>query len=289
MAAADTSEERGAGWLEFAAVVMFAVGFFRIITAIGYFSNSHKINDLSNGLFSSHLWAWGVWDLLIAAAAFFGGLSILAGGGFGRVVGYIWAVLVIVQAFTVIGIVPWGAALAITLGILVIYALSSNPRAASDMSKMTWIIVLVVVGIALAVVVGVLGTRNEPSTSSSSSSKTEAVTQLCTSVKNLSTTLQGLANIDPSTITSTEIQTDITSVENAWNQVQTSAAAVQDAPTGDLTTAWNGARLGGHRRPERIVGQRRGVIRQDRRRGRRHGCEVDGVAALGLHVVLTKE
>ena len=35
------------------------------------------------------------------------------------------------------------------------------------MSKMTWIIVLVVVGIALAVVVGVLGTRNEPSTSSS--------------------------------------------------------------------------------------------------------------------------
>ena len=108
------------------------------------------------------------------------------------------------------------------------------------MSKMTWIIVLVAVGIALAVVVGVLGTRNEPSTSSSSSSKTEAVTQLCTSVQHLSTTLQGLANIDPSTITSTEIQTDITSVENAWNQVQTSAAAVPDAPTGDLTTAWNG-------------------------------------------------
>jgi hypothetical protein len=107
------------------------------------------------------------------------------------------------------------------------------------MSKMTWIIVLVVVGIALAVVVGVLGTRNEPSTSSSSS-KTEAVTQLCTSVQNLSSTLKGLANIDPSTITSTEIQTDITSVENAWSQVQTSAAAVPDAPTGDLTTAWNG-------------------------------------------------
>ena len=100
------SNEKGSGWLEFAAVVMFAVGFFRIITAIGYFSNSHKINDLSNGLFSSHLWAWGVWDLLIAAAAFFGGLSILGGGAFGRVVGYIWAVLVIVEAFTIIGISP---------------------------------------------------------------------------------------------------------------------------------------------------------------------------------------
>ena len=108
-------------------------------------------------------------------------------------------------------------------------------------------------------------------------------------MKNLSTTLQGLANIDPSTITSTEIQTDITSVENAWSQVQSSAAAVQDAPDGRSDHRVERSRLGGHRRPERIVGQRRGVIRQDRRRGRRHGREVDGVAALGLHVVLTRE
>jgi hypothetical protein len=106
------------------------------------------------------------------------------------------------------------------------------------MSKMTWIIVLVVVGIGLAVVVGVLGTRNEPSTSSTTT-KVEATSALCTSVQNLATTLQGLAKIDPSTITSTEIQSDITSVENAWNQVQSDASTVQNAPTGELTTAWN--------------------------------------------------
>jgi len=107
------------------------------------------------------------------------------------------------------------------------------------MSKMTWIIVLVVAGIALAVVVGVLGTRNEPSSSSSSSTtKVEATSALCTSVKNLATTRQGLANIDPSTITSTEISSDITSVENAWNQVTTAASTVQNAPTGDLNNAW---------------------------------------------------
>ena len=129
---AEQVEGGRSGWLEFAAVVMFAVGFFRIITAIGYFSNSHKINDLTNGLFSSHLWAWGVWDLLIACAAIFGGLSILAGGAFGRVVGYVWAVLVIVEGFTIIGIVPWGGALAITLAILVIWALASNPREVSS-------------------------------------------------------------------------------------------------------------------------------------------------------------
>ena len=141
---------------------MFAVGFFRIITAIGYFSNSHKINDLSNGLFSSHLWAWGVWDLLIAAAAFFGGLSILGGGAFGRVVGYIWAVLVIVEAFTIIGIVPLGRCARDHAR----RARHLRARLESGdgdlMSKMTWIIILVACGIGLAVLVGVLGTRNGP-------------------------------------------------------------------------------------------------------------------------------
>jgi hypothetical protein len=120
--------ERGSGWLEFAAIVMFAVAFFRIISAITYFAGSHKINDLTNGLFSSHTWAWGAWDIVIATAAILAGLSLLGGGGFGRVIGYIWAVLVIVQGFAVIGIAPWYAAFAITLGVLVIYGIAASPR-----------------------------------------------------------------------------------------------------------------------------------------------------------------
>jgi hypothetical protein len=38
---------------------MFSVGFFRIISAISYFADSSKINNLTNGLFSGHTWAWG--------------------------------------------------------------------------------------------------------------------------------------------------------------------------------------------------------------------------------------
>jgi hypothetical protein len=124
-----TYDERGgAGWLEFAAILMFAVGFFRIISAIAYFADSHKLNNLTNGLFSGHTWAWGLWDLLIAAAAIFGALSLMAGGGFGRAVGYIFGVLVIVQGFAVVGIAPWYAALAITIGTLVVYGLAVTPR-----------------------------------------------------------------------------------------------------------------------------------------------------------------
>ena len=77
-------ESRKSGWLEFAAVVLFAIGFFRIISAITYFANSYKLDNLTNGLFSSHNWAWGLWDLLIAAVAIMAGLSVLGNRGFGR-------------------------------------------------------------------------------------------------------------------------------------------------------------------------------------------------------------
>ena len=91
-------ETQRSGWIEFAAVMMFAVAFFRIISAIAYFANSNKIDNLAGGLFSSHLWAWGLWDLIIAVVAIFAGLSLLGGGGFGRVIGYIFGVLVLCRA-----------------------------------------------------------------------------------------------------------------------------------------------------------------------------------------------
>src|SRR5262245_30284707 len=124
-------EDRRSGWLEFAAVVMFAVGFFRIISAIDYFADKHRVNDLTGGLFSGDTWAWGAWDLVIAAVAILAGMSLLAGGGFGRVMGYIFSVLVIVQGLSVIGVAPWYGAISIALAIFVIHGIASSPKAAS--------------------------------------------------------------------------------------------------------------------------------------------------------------
>ncbi|MGZ4370782.1 MAG: hypothetical protein ACXVRQ_01115 [Gaiellaceae bacterium] len=36
-----------------------------------------------------------------------------------------------------------------------------------------------------------------------------------------------------------DIQSDITAVQNDWDQVKSDAQAVQNAPTGDLDSAWN--------------------------------------------------
>ena len=128
MSAYAVEDERSSGWVTFAAVLMFAVGFFRIISAISYFANSVRVNNLTNGAFHGHLWAYGAWDLCIAAFALLAGGSLLAGGGFGRLIAYIWAILVIVQSFLIIGQAPWYAALMILLAVLVIHGLSSTKR-----------------------------------------------------------------------------------------------------------------------------------------------------------------
>jgi hypothetical protein len=119
--------ERRTGWVMFAAVVLFSVGFLRIISGISYLANSRKVNDLTFGIFGDNLWAWGLWDLGIAIIALYAGYSLLGGGGFGRVVAYLWAILVIVNSFLIIGAAPWFAALMITLAVLVVYGLTTSP------------------------------------------------------------------------------------------------------------------------------------------------------------------
>ena len=124
--------ERRSGWVTFAAVVLFAVGFLRIISGISYFKHSVAINNLTQGAFHSDLWAWGVWDICVAALAVLAGLALLGGVGFltpsfGRAVAYVWAVLVIVQGFMLIGQAPWYSTVMIVLATLLIYGLASQP------------------------------------------------------------------------------------------------------------------------------------------------------------------
>lgn len=119
--------EKTSGWTGFAAVVLYAVGFFRIIEAISYFANSHKINNLTGGLFGGQNWGWGVWDLLIAVLAIMAGSSLLSGGVYGRLFGYLFGAVVIVQSLVIVGYAPWFAALSIALAIAVVYGVGVAP------------------------------------------------------------------------------------------------------------------------------------------------------------------
>jgi hypothetical protein len=114
------------GWLTFAAVVLISVGILRVITAISYFGNSRKVNDLSHGVFGGQLWGWGLWDLIIAVLAIWGGFSLLQGNSFGRAIGYVWAGLVLIQSFLILAWAPWYGFLAMGLATLVMFALAST-------------------------------------------------------------------------------------------------------------------------------------------------------------------
>ena len=101
------------------------------------------------------------------------------------------------------------------------------------MSRTWWIILgLVAAGVVLAVVIGVVSTRNEPT-------KSESVSSLCSSLSSLESSITSLTSLDTSTATKTDYQTDVTAVQDDWNQVKSDAQDVQDASTGDLDSAWN--------------------------------------------------
>jgi len=124
--------ERLSGWSAFAAIVMFSVGFFRLISGISYLANSRKVNDLTMGLFGDSVWAWGIWDLGIGIAALFAAYSLLVNGTYGKIVAYLWAVLVIVNSFLIMGISPWFAAASITLAVLVVYGVAKTADEAAS-------------------------------------------------------------------------------------------------------------------------------------------------------------
>lgn len=100
------------------------------------------------------------------------------------------------------------------------------------MNRNWWFVVIGVVGVAFIVAVGVLSSQNDET-------KSEATSTLCGSLGSLESSIQTLLNIDTSTATKSGFQSDVDAVQAAWEQVKTDAQNVQNASTGDLTSAWN--------------------------------------------------
>jgi hypothetical protein len=114
------------GWLTFAAVVMFAVGVMQAISGIYFLADSTRIADVYGGAFGQHTLALGIWELVISALSLAGAYSLLLGHTFGRVIGYLWAILVIVESFLLFSTAPWYALGALLLAVLVVYALTTT-------------------------------------------------------------------------------------------------------------------------------------------------------------------
>ncbi len=124
---AESGLERSSG-ITFAAIVMISVGCFRVLSAIYYFADSDRVNNVEGGAFSHHLFYWGVWDLIIAALALTAGLSLWKGKELGFILGYGFAGLVIVQSLVMIAATPWYGFAGLAIAILVMRELAANDK-----------------------------------------------------------------------------------------------------------------------------------------------------------------
>ena len=114
------------GLVTFAALVMFIIGGFSVVTAIEEFSNSAWLNEITSGLFGRQFIVWAIIDLVLAAVAIFAGWDIWRGGTLGRWIGLFFAVFSSARWFFLIFWVPLPAFIVITLNVIIIYSLTSN-------------------------------------------------------------------------------------------------------------------------------------------------------------------
>src|SRR5215210_2894210 len=117
---------RRPGMVTFAAVIMFMVAGFEVLSAILAFAGTGWwVTDMGNLVYANFV-LWGVLDLIIALIALYAGIDLLRGGTFGRVMGYLFAGLGAIRWLLVIPAAPILAVVVIALCVMVIYALAKD-------------------------------------------------------------------------------------------------------------------------------------------------------------------
>jgi hypothetical protein len=117
---------RRPGMFTFAAVIMFLVAGFEVLSAILAFAGTGWwVTEMGN-LVYANLVLWGILDLIIALIALFAGISLLRGGAFGLVMGYLFAGLTAIRWLFVIPAAPILSVVMIALCVMVIYGLARH-------------------------------------------------------------------------------------------------------------------------------------------------------------------
>jgi hypothetical protein len=116
-------EERGFGWLLFAATMLGLAGVLSVIDGIMALSKSKFYTANANYVFSD-LRTWGWIMLIVGALLIVAAMGVFSGSGFARWFGIFAAGLNLIAHFGAIQAYPFWSLIVITLDILVIYALA---------------------------------------------------------------------------------------------------------------------------------------------------------------------
>ena len=101
------------------------------------------------------------------------------------------------------------------------------------MSRRAWIIVLIALGVAAAIVLGLLGQKN------STPSQAQAQQTFCSSLSTLDSSVKALTSLDPSTASKSDYQSAVDTIQSDWDQTKSDASDLKNITTTDLDNAWN--------------------------------------------------
>lgn len=125
----------GAGWLAFAATMLFLSGCFKILDALWAFRYDYEVDGVQTVIFEGNLAAWGwVW-LVVGVALLFAAIYVVNGSESARWVGIITAGVAAITFFPWIYYVPLWTILSMSLAVLVIYALVAYGGRQTDVQE----------------------------------------------------------------------------------------------------------------------------------------------------------
>lgn len=100
------------------------------------------------------------------------------------------------------------------------------------MSRNRWILLLVAVGIAAAIVIGLLGNLG-------GESQAEAQDDLCASLSTLESSVDDLTGMSPTSSSKSDYQTAVSAIDDDWDQVKSDASDLTGVTMSQLDDAWD--------------------------------------------------
>ena len=119
-----TYSVRRSHWVTFAAVMLLVAAGVNAIWALQLFADANSVPEVGEGIAGGSLWAWGLWDALMAALAAYAAWDLLKGvGAYGRTIGVAVAAFSIVRWIYWASFAPTTALAIIIIDVLIIYGL----------------------------------------------------------------------------------------------------------------------------------------------------------------------
>jgi len=117
-----------AGWVSFSGFLLIVMGILEMISGLTALLNDKFYVASGTTLVTFDITTWGWIHLLLGLIVMMAGMAVLSGHVWGRVVAIFLAMLSIIANFGFIKAYPFWSIIAITIDVLIIYALTVHGR-----------------------------------------------------------------------------------------------------------------------------------------------------------------